>query len=328
MKILLIERHGLFLDLVMELENDGHKVVWYIGNPSERDVGLGLVDAERPEQWTPEVKSADAVVFLDNGYGQQVEMLKKSGKNVVGGTKVTDKLVGDKVFLEKFAKSVGVEMTNDVPEISIGAWFNGHRWVKPAFLYKSYIGLMGEFRGPLIPMGCYAKAYERHALFGKILKRFAIILRSSGFVGLFSAHISNDRLFSVTTTIDETLMGLHIMLMREQWGNFLLKLASGSTKSLKVMSRWAAGINTWTLPAPLGGLTDAFKGMEVKIPDFRYFHPVSIAKVKDKYVMAGTSGFTGTALGHAITLPVAIERARKVEKDIIVPLKMSRLEVK
>lgn len=340
MRILIIEAIGALLDLVVELEREGHEVEWYIKRKRERDVGEGLVDAKRLDRWSPRVKEADLIIFGDSAFGQPSVSLKKQGKLVVGGSPTIDKLATDPFFLQKTAQSLRIptkitstEKDDGVPTFAtVGAFFNGYNWIKPVFQGWRYKGFLEGGRGPRITSGVAGKWIGKSKLFNEILRPFDVLLRANNYTGYAEVSCVIEKSKALLVDLTCSLTGPSSLLMnelqREPWGNFYGRLAKGAVKHIKTMSRQAVGVRMFTLPAPAMGMTDVFKGVPIRIDgDLDHIHLAQMAKVGDLFTVAGTSGFICMPTGHAITMETAKERAYKTLESIRVSDAMYRLDI-
>jgi len=333
MKILIVETVGVMLDLVMELEQEGHQVYWYIKRKRERDVGDGLVDTEKLDKWSPRVREADLIIFGDSVFGQSAVSLKRQGKLVIGGSPGTDRLASDDVFMTQTAESLGIRVKEGLGlHLCVGAFFNGYRWVKPVFHGWKFRGFLDEGRGPLITMGVVGKWVGRSKLFNQILKKFEVFLRANAYTGYIEAAciIEQGRpyLCGLVTSLAGPTSLLLNGLQREPWGNFFKRLAEGAVKQVKVMSRYGVGVRIFTFPAPVMGVTDIFKGTPVQFDeDLAHIRLAQVQKIGEHFTTAGTSGFLCMPVGHAMTLETAKERAYKTLESVHVPNIMYRLDI-
>ena len=108
---------GSTLSWQRRLLDEGHEVLVFFGkgkdgNPiPQKGVGAGLVPVETSRErwirWGSE--RADTIWFFDgSGAGKFAELLRRSGKLVVGGGEFCDRLENDRPFGEKFAAQAGV----------------------------------------------------------------------------------------------------------------------------------------------------------------------------------------------------------------------------
>jgi phosphoribosylamine---glycine ligase len=88
---------------------EGHEVKYFIEDPTEKEVGDGLIP--KTSDWQSEVSWADVIIFDDVlGQGKKAEKLRKEGRHVIGGTSYTDKLEDDRSFGQEELKKAGVSI--------------------------------------------------------------------------------------------------------------------------------------------------------------------------------------------------------------------------
>jgi phosphoribosylamine---glycine ligase len=105
-KFLFISREALIHDLAWEVRKEGHDVRYAILSKKEQDVADGLV--EKVPDWEAHKDWADVFVFDDTGFGDTAEKLRKEGRAVVGGTRMSDRLEEDRDFGQSEMKAAGL----------------------------------------------------------------------------------------------------------------------------------------------------------------------------------------------------------------------------
>lgn len=335
MKILVIENVGALLDLIINLENEGHEVRWYVKRKRERDVGQGFTDASdnRIEKWSPSVTWADVIVFGDAGFGQSAAGLKKQGRLVIGGSPAVDRLALDPLFRAKTADSLGLKskVSGDI-HMTVGAFFNGYNWLKPIFQGWKFKGFMSDKLGPKISMGTAGKWIGKSKLFNETLRKFEVFLKANNYTGYVEADCIIDGGRPYLADIICSLAGPTSLLInelhREPWGNFLERIARGAIKQVKVMSRYGVGVRAFTLPAPAMGATDVFNGTPIDLKKgLDHIHLAQMKQMGEYIMTAGTSGFMCVTTGHAITLEMAKKRAYETMESVIAPNIMYRKDI-
>ena len=94
--ILFVSRWGETLDLAYAMQQEGHKIKFYIEDKPSKEIGYGFVP--KVSDWTRHQDWADLFIFDYTGYGAICQSLRASGKLVFGGTPYTDKLELDRDF--------------------------------------------------------------------------------------------------------------------------------------------------------------------------------------------------------------------------------------
>ena len=104
--ILCISRVGCIGDLCRQLTAEGNHVKYFIESKHDKDVSDGFV--EKVDDWKTAKDWADLLIFDDSDYGKEIEVLRKEGKAVVGGTPYTDRLEDDRDFGQQEMKAAGM----------------------------------------------------------------------------------------------------------------------------------------------------------------------------------------------------------------------------
>jgi phosphoribosylamine--glycine ligase len=112
-RFLFVSIEGLIGDLAFAIRKEGHEVLYFIQEKTEKNVCDGFV--EKCDDWKAKVDWADVIIFDDIGFGEVADELRKKGKAVVGGTPYTDKLEDDREFgqLELQKSGVNILAHND-----------------------------------------------------------------------------------------------------------------------------------------------------------------------------------------------------------------------
>lgn len=106
LKYLCVSRLGCVGDLCVRLQDEGHKVRYYIDDDDEREISDGFV--EKVTKWEDSKDWADVIVFDDSDFGPIAESLRKEGKAVIGGSVYTDRLEMDREFGQQEMKAAGL----------------------------------------------------------------------------------------------------------------------------------------------------------------------------------------------------------------------------
>jgi phosphoribosylamine--glycine ligase len=123
---LFVSLSGLIGDIAWQVAREGHPVKYHIDDPGEREIGDGFVP--KIDAWEPEVAWADVIVFDDVlGQGTKADLLRRSGKLVVGGTPYTDKLEDDRAFGQQELKRHGVSI---IPQENFTAFDDAIAYVR------------------------------------------------------------------------------------------------------------------------------------------------------------------------------------------------------
>ena len=108
-KFLFVSLSGLIGDIAWEVLKEGHDVRYFIEAQSEQDIADGFVP--KSKDWERDAKWADIVVFDDTlGQGARAQVLRATGKPVIGGSPYTDRLEDDRSFGQEELKNSGVNI--------------------------------------------------------------------------------------------------------------------------------------------------------------------------------------------------------------------------
>lgn len=106
MNITVLSKFGESLDLCYRLQSEGHKVKFCIfGAAGDQDIGKNIV----PLSKTITGLNADLIIIDDVGMGGLADRLRKSGRVVVGGSVITDRMENDREFGHEVMKGSGIK---------------------------------------------------------------------------------------------------------------------------------------------------------------------------------------------------------------------------
>lgn len=108
MKILFLSAKGDSFPLGCEMKKQGHEVKFHTKSEDDRDAGTGFVDLV--EDYKPHVDWADLIITDDTIWGKVNEDLRKKGKIVIGGTRITDELEEDRQAGQDMFEALGMEI--------------------------------------------------------------------------------------------------------------------------------------------------------------------------------------------------------------------------
>lgn len=108
-KFLFVSISGLIGDTAWHFVKEGHEVLYYIEEKSEREIANGFVP--KVEDWKKKIDWADVIIFDDVlGQGKIAHELRQKGKAVIGGTPYTDMLEDDRSFGQSEMKAHGIKI--------------------------------------------------------------------------------------------------------------------------------------------------------------------------------------------------------------------------
>lgn len=204
--------------------------------------------------------------------------------------------IGDTIMLQ--------ESITGYPAV-VGSWFNGHVFVRPIFqgFPADDKAMVGQF-------------VVKSKLFGTTMTKLTAFLKSIGFVGYIEGSflISEGKpyLYGIDTgcIIPSTLVQQE--LIREGMGSFLQRLFEGKTKSIRTFTRFGCGLSVGTALRHKDNLP-------IELPeDMKHFHLGHLKRLDNGFFCTGYLPAI-VAAGHAKEVPVAIQRAKDMVKNISLP---------
>jgi phosphoribosylamine--glycine ligase len=106
-KVIFVSKEGASIDLAYRIQEEGNDVKFYIKGKDDQGIGRGVV----PIITTPTgLNTADLVVMDDVGFGGLADGLRKSGKAVIGGSKITDQLENDRFYENEEFEKAGMKV--------------------------------------------------------------------------------------------------------------------------------------------------------------------------------------------------------------------------
>jgi len=89
------------------MAKEGHEVKFYTKSDDDKDAGTGFVDTV--DNYEDNVDWADLIITDDTIWGKVNEDLRKKGKAVIGGTRVTDELEEDRQAGQDMFEALGMQ---------------------------------------------------------------------------------------------------------------------------------------------------------------------------------------------------------------------------
>lgn len=109
MRFLGIGKGNDLADMYLRIQQRGHEVRVYVGDPSARDIFRGMLTFT--EDWQRELAWArDGILIFEGiGWGETQDRLRKEGFHVIGGSALGDRLETDRAFGQSVLRSMGLE---------------------------------------------------------------------------------------------------------------------------------------------------------------------------------------------------------------------------
>ncbi len=149
MNILFISKSAAGIDLVRNLQDEGHNVKLFIEDKRVRDCFDFMV--KKTTNWKKEIVWAKGglIIFDDSGYGKIQDELREKGYNVFGGNEIADKVefdreYSDHLFQKYHLKTFKTKSFNSIIEAAEFAINHRDQWVikrnKDNSKFISYVG--------------------------------------------------------------------------------------------------------------------------------------------------------------------------------------------
>jgi len=106
MKIAILSKFGSCLDLAMKLQAEDNNVTLHTLTSDDSDIGQGIVSIKT----TLGGLSSDLIINDDVFLGETSDKLRKLGKIVIGGSRITDRLENDREFGYNIMKACGIKV--------------------------------------------------------------------------------------------------------------------------------------------------------------------------------------------------------------------------
>jgi phosphoribosylamine--glycine ligase len=108
MRFLGIGKGNDLADMYLRIQQRGHDVRVYVGDPQARDIFHGMLtftdDWERDLAWARD----GILIFEGIGWGETQDALRKQGYRVVGGSALGDRLETDRAFAQDVLRNIGL----------------------------------------------------------------------------------------------------------------------------------------------------------------------------------------------------------------------------
>ncbi len=299
MKILIISKDGECSDLAVHLQEEDHSVTWGVDG----------------------VSSSDLVMINGIGFGKLADKLRRDGYAVIGGSSLADRLESDTNFGSTVLGSCGMEV---IPlsgiNISISAWFNGDKFLKPVLIsfedQRLGTGDIGPAVGKMGVVGCYRM---RNKLFSATLEKIAPILRTSGYRGLVGLNCSDEG-FKFTIGFRSPLICIQDELHSGQWGTFLYRLATGQNGNVPSdYTKWGAGVTICAFPG--------YDIPSMKLETSQHIHLGNVDRGNRILTKSLGTKRIAVCTGSGHHLEEAVDRAYGVVKSVDIPDGFYRLDI-
>jgi len=216
-------------------------------------------------------------------------------------------------------------------EVGVGAFFNGHQFLKPANLdweHKRFFpGDVGELTGEMGTVVTYRRAEK---IFESTLGRMEPLLRASGYCGYINLNtiVNEDGIWPLEFTCRFGYPGFPILdsLHVDRWDELFARMISRESGTLRTWGGFSVGI-VMTVPSfPYSiGYENLGKGMPVCFRDemtgcdWNAIHYGEVTMRDGQLVTAGVVGYIAVVTGVGDTIESARENAYRVVNKMVIP---------
>ncbi len=216
-------------------------------------------------------------------------------------------------------------------EVGVGAFFNGHQFLKPANLdweHKRFFpGDVGELTGEMGTVVTYRRAEK---IFESTLGRMEPLLRASGYCGYINLNtiVNEDGIWPLEFTCRFGYPGFPILdsLHVDRWDELFARMISRESGTLRTCGGFSVGI-VMTVPSfPYSiGYENLGKGMPVCFRDemtgcdWNAIHYGEVTMRDGQLVTAGVVGYIAVVTGVGDTIESARENAYRVVNKMVIP---------
>jgi phosphoribosylamine--glycine ligase len=220
-------------------------------------------------------------------------------------------------------------------ETGVGAYFNGHRFVRPACVdwehKRFFAGDMGELTGE---MGTVATFTGAERLFAATLEPLEPLLRDAGHVGWVNLNtiINEDGVWPLEFTCRFGYPGFAVLepLQALDWADLLKLVLSPQSERFPAHPGFAVGVVLTTPPMPHSRKEiDAPVGLPVLLGEVeqRHVHLGEVGKHNGALVTSGLYGWTAVVTGTGATIEQARNAAYANAAQVSAPNLRYRLDI-
>lgn len=350
-----ISKKGDGLALAQRIRDEGHRVVFYINDPSKRALGDGLIEKSSTDEQlvgddgtinTEAIRSVlypkpDCVVFdmVGKGLGKLADIFRGKDIPVVGGSQWGDQVELDKSYGKWMMKISGIKEASEQEhgiKVSTELWFNGkevlnvNHTMEEKELMDGGIGPKVGSMGSLVwcgsrdsrlykeGIGKLTSALEKVTYRGAI--RLDVVVNDKGLYGLdFTAGFSYDSLYAF------------LELYQGRINDLLYGCATGVLNTIPTKLGFGISVLLGLMPYPiLNKLGDYSKdtlleGFTKQILKHTWFYDVY--KKLGSLACAGNGGKLGSVSAYGSTLREARRRAYRTISNLSVSGVMYRRDI-
>jgi len=213
-------------------------------------------------------------------------------------------------------------------EIGVGAYFDGHRFLRPACIdweHKRFFpGDLGELTGE---MGTVVSFRRSETMFERVLAPLEASLEKSGYRGWLNINtiVNAQGIWPLEFTCRFGYPGTAICgtLQNDDWGTVLRKIVDGHGEPLDTRPGYAVGVVLTTPPFPYDEPRCAhvpilFRG-SLDADDWRHVHLAEVAFEQGQLRVGGTRGYPMVVTGVDEDLRQAQRKANALAARVVIP---------
>lgn len=224
-------------------------------------------------------------------------------------------------------------------EMGVGAYFDGHKFLRPACLdwehKRFFAGDMGELTGE---MGTVATYDRTDTFFARTLALIEPQLREAGHVGYVNLNtiVNDEGIWPLEFTSRFGYPGFAILdpIQKTSWADLFAIMASGGSVTFETVPGFCVGVVLTTPPFPYSRKqVEAAIGLPIFFnepfgpADWRHVHLGEVGREAGQYVTSGLYGWTMVVTGVASTISRAKSAAYDRLARIVVPDGRFRLDI-
>ena len=281
-------------------------------------------------------KNPERYVLKPNGKAQNDKVLSFVGQEEDGRDILTMMERYKKGWASKL-RSFQLQKYVSGVEVAIGAFFNGHEFLLPAFVNFEHKRMFNDDIGPSTgEMGTLGFWSNAPYFFGETLAKMKPALAKSGYVGYFDINcIVNPRgihPLEFTSRFGYPTINVQLEGILSKRGEFLIALAKGEPFNFRTKRGFQVCVVVGVPPFPYVD-HDAFrKYSEGAVVLFKKemnegIHPADVKLVDGDWVLAGTSGYALVVTGSGSTVEDARLQAYGRVRNIMIPNMFYRTDI-
>ena len=220
----------------------------------------------------------------------------------------------------------------DGVEVGVGAYFDGHHFLRPAcidFEHKRFFpGELGEMTGE---MGTLASYQGAERLFEATLNRIAPLLARAGHVGYVNLNLMVDERgplpLEFTCRFGNPGFAVLAAMQRDGWGDLFRRMVEGGSEGFATIPGWSVAIVLTVPPFPAvdpaatpGDDVPLFFLEKPQDEELRHYHLVDIRRdAEGQLLVRRRSGHAMIVTGTGPSVVTAQEAARIRARNVVAP---------